>query len=198
MDAHRRHAGAVPFRFEEEHVAADQKDDADEQEDVHGKWSDLVNESGVGVVQLCGSCTVSGIRAVVECFYQDDGNGSSQHVQRGSADRLVCFQCDGGEAKQQRVDHTGYGARQNGKCHKCRSREVREQNQDEDTGKAADRHDSFQRDVDDTASLGEHTAIATSIRTTAYSKVNLIKRNIISSPPFRCLHWHLLSALFCS
>lgn len=33
-----------------------------------------------------------------------------------------------------------------------------EQNQDEDTGKAADRHDSFQRDVDDTASLGEHTA----------------------------------------
>ena len=147
-----------PFRFEEEHVAADQKDDADEQEDVHGKWSDLVNESGVGVVQLCGSCTVSGIRAVVECFYQDDGNGSSQHVQRGSADRLVCFQCDGGEAKQQRVDHTGYGARQNGKCHKCRSREVREQNQDEDTGKAADRHDSFQRDVDDTASLGEHTA----------------------------------------
>ena len=66
-----------PFRFEEEHVAADQKDDADEQEDVHGKWSDLVNESGVGVVQLCGSCTVSGIRAVVECFYQDDGNGSS-------------------------------------------------------------------------------------------------------------------------
>ena len=63
-----------PFRFEEKHVAADQKDDADEQEDVHGKWSDLVNESGVGVVQLCTA-------AIAEILGKDHRDGRGQQVQ---------------------------------------------------------------------------------------------------------------------